>query len=66
MDRRSLLNDYIDSIERYNVKAKAKNGQFLDSFKLLFKEQSIRPAPEMEELSPTSSRVTRLRRRGTS
>jgi len=66
MDRGSLLNDYIDSVERYNVKAKAKNGQFLDSFKLLFKEQSIRPAPEMEELSPTSSRVTRLRRRGTS
>ena len=29
MDRRSLINDYIDSVERYNVKAKAKNVKFL-------------------------------------
>jgi hypothetical protein len=65
IDRMSLLRDYINLVERYNVVAKAKNGQFLDSFKLLFKEESVRPAPEMDELSPAPSPVTRLRRRGT-
>jgi hypothetical protein len=48
MDRKQLVDDYIQSVERYNAVAKSKNREFLRVLELLSTSQSCytsRPAP---------------------